>query len=86
MSDQPVIIETKDRICILKLNEPDRLNAMSDEMSVEFKKTIEALKEDKNPKVLIITGAGRAFSAGGNLDKIAASFGTDPGIRKKNII
>ncbi|MCP4756751.1 MAG: enoyl-CoA hydratase/isomerase family protein, partial [Proteobacteria bacterium] len=35
------------------------------------------------PKVLIVTGAGRAFSAGGNLDRIAASFGQDPGKRKK---
>ena len=83
MSDPAVITEFKDRICILTLNEPDRLNAMSDEMSVAFKKTIEELREDPKPKVLIVTGAGRAFSAGGNLDRIAASFGTDPGIRKR---
>ena len=84
MSDQPVTTEFKDRICILTLNEPDRLNAMSDEMSVMFQQTIQDLRENPKPKVLIITGAGRAFSAGGNLDRIAAGFGTDPGLRKKN--
>ena len=85
MNKQPVITELKNRICILTLNEPEQLNAISDEMSVVFKKTIEKLKADNKPKVLVITGAGRAFSSGGNLSEIESCFGSEPGIRKRNI-
>ncbi len=83
MSEKPVLVDFKDRVCVLTLNEPDRLNAMSDEMAVVFNETIQQLKQNSLPKVLIVTGAGRAFSAGGNLDKIASGFGMDPGKQKK---
>jgi enoyl-CoA hydratase len=83
MGEKPVLMEMKERICVLTLNEPDRLNAMSSDMAALFKETIERLKENPEPRVLIVTGAGRAFSAGGNLQRIAASFGMDPGKRKK---
>jgi len=83
MNDQPVIKEVKNRICILTLNDPDLLNPLGEEMSLAFKKTIEELKDDNEPKVLIVTGAGRAFSAGGKLEEIASAYGADPGIQKK---
>ncbi len=83
MGKQLVIKETKDRICVLTLNDPDRLNAMSDEMAEEFRETIHELKADPEPKVAIVTGAGRAFSAGGDLERLSASVGQDPALRKK---
>lgn len=74
MEKKTVTTEFKDRICILTLNDPDQLNAMSEEMSVGFRDTITALSEDERVKVLVLTGAGRAFSAGGNLDTIASGY------------
>ncbi len=84
MEKKTVTTEFKDRICILTLNDPDQLNAMSEEMSVGFRDTITALSEDERVKVLVLTGAGRAFSAGGNLDTIASGYRGDPGIQKKS--
>lgn len=79
------LIETtvKDRICILTLNDPDRLNPMTDAMAVQFEEAIAGLRADNTLKVLIITGAGRAFSAGGDLEMIARSADEDPGILKQ---
>jgi enoyl-CoA hydratase len=80
---ETITTEFKDRICILTLNDPEQLNAMGQKMSEAFKDTINALAQDSQVRVLILTGAGRAFSAGGNLDKIAEGYGGDPGIQKK---
>jgi enoyl-CoA hydratase/carnithine racemase len=84
MSNRTVIKEIKDRICVLTLNQPDKLNAMNDIMAKDFREAIEEIKTDPEPKVVIVTGAGRAFSAGGNLEKIAESVGTNPASRKKD--
>ncbi len=77
MGDQ--IVETRiiDRVCILTLNDPERLNAMSHRMSALFKKTVTNIRE--KARVLVLTGKGRAFCAGGDLDEIAANYGQDPG-------
>jgi enoyl-CoA hydratase/carnithine racemase len=83
MSDKVVLMETKDRICVLTFNQPDKLNAMNDEMAKAFTEAIDQLRKDPEPRVVILTGAGRAFSAGGNLDKMRANVGANPVRRKK---
>jgi enoyl-CoA hydratase/carnithine racemase len=85
MSGQAVIKEIKHRICVLTLNQPDQLNAMSDIMAKDFREAIQELKVDPEPKVVIVTGAGRAFSAGGNLQMISDSVETNPAIRRKEL-
>jgi enoyl-CoA hydratase len=70
MSEPRIRKEVKDRICTLTLNEPEKLNAMSEEMAEEFREAIKELRTDPEPRVLILTGAGRAFSAGGNLKRM----------------
>ncbi len=76
-------METKNRICVVTFNQPDKLNAMNDAMAEEFIAAIEKIKNDPGPKVLILTGAGRAFSAGGNLEKIRGNVGSNPAKRKR---
>ena len=51
----------------LVLNDPDRRNAMSLEMADQFRAVIDRLREDPDKRLLVLTGAGRAFSAGGDL-------------------
>ena len=85
MSNQAVIKEIKDRICVLTLNQPDQLNAMSDIMAKNFHEAIDEIKTDPEPKVVIVTGAGRAFSAGGNLQMMSENIGANPAIRRKEI-
>src|ERR1044071_6942493 len=53
-------------ICVLTLNRPERLNALTVEVAKDFKAAVnEAL--ERGARAIVITGAGRAFSAGGDL-------------------
>jgi 2-(1,2-epoxy-1,2-dihydrophenyl)acetyl-CoA isomerase len=65
-----IIYEKKDRIATIILNRPEVLNALSPEMIDELISALNDAKDDKDVRVVIITGAGRAFSAGGDLNAI----------------
>ena len=67
-------------IAVLTLNRPDRLNAMTMEMFDELMAVPLALKSDLDLRALIITGAGRAFCSGYDLDKVHEI--TEMGIRE----
>lgn len=54
----------------LTLNRPDRRNAMSQEMAREFPRAVAELAEDPGLQVVVLTGAGDAFCAGGDLDDL----------------
>lgn len=55
----------------LLFNDPARLNAMGEAMAAEFRSLYARLRVE-TPRCLILTGAGRAFSAGGDLDMLEA--------------
>ena len=57
-------------IAILKLNDPERRNAMSEEMAAAFKAAIQALRSDASVRAVILTGSGSAFSGGGDLNML----------------
>ena len=61
-------------ITVVRLNRPDRLNAISFELVTELHDTFDAIAADVDCKVVIFTGAGRAFCAGLDLK----DFGTPP--------
>ncbi len=54
----------------LTLNDETNLNAMSEEMAAEFSAAVAGIKAKRSARVLIITGAGKAFSAGGHLEML----------------
>lgn len=66
MSYETIQLEMRDSVCVLTLNRPDRLNALTVEVAKDFKAAIaEAI--ERGARAIILTGAGRAFSAGGDL-------------------
>ncbi len=67
MQFSTLLLEKIEEIGVLKLNLPEALNPMTQEMSLEFPQAIEQIGRDSACKGLILTGAGQAFSAGGNL-------------------
>jgi enoyl-CoA hydratase/carnithine racemase len=71
MSEQLLVDRRADGIVVLTLNDPDRRNAMSDTMTEVWGATIEDLRGDPDLRCVVVTGAGHAFSSGGNLDWIA---------------
>lgn len=62
-----VKIEKKSGICWLIMNRPEKRNAMSPEMHFEMNDALDYLAEDDETRVLVLTGAGKAFSAGQDL-------------------
>ncbi len=64
MEYQNLLFEKKDGIGYLTLNRPDKLNALSRELMAELRLALDMIEDDPEVKVVILTGAGRAFSAG----------------------
>ena len=62
-----VEIEVKSGIGHLKMNRPDKLNALSRELAEELLQGLESLNSDKEVKAIILSGEGKAFSAGGDI-------------------
>jgi len=62
-------VETTDSgVAVLTLNNPDKLNAMTEELGESFLESLAAIKADESIRATVITGAGRAFSAGGDVN------------------
>ena len=67
MSEPIVLVERDGPVAIVAMNRPDALNALSRALRSELVKTFTALAEDETVRVAILTGAGRAFTAGVDL-------------------
>jgi enoyl-CoA hydratase len=59
-----ILLEKKDRIATITLNRPERLNAINEEMRKEIIAACDDLAYDGSISVVVLKGAGRAFSAG----------------------
>ncbi|MCJ1907961.1 enoyl-CoA hydratase/isomerase family protein [Planococcus ruber] len=62
-----VEIQIENGIGHLKLNRPDKLNALSKELAEELLQGLDSLNKDKEVKAIILSGEGKAFSAGGDI-------------------
>jgi len=60
------------RVAVLTLDRPDRLNALSTGVADALREALDSLRADEDVRALVITGAGRAFSAGADLTEIEA--------------
>ena len=66
MSYATIQFEMHGSICLLTLNRPDRLNALNVQVADDFQAAVrEAL--ERGARAIVLTGAGRAFCAGGDL-------------------
>jgi 2-(1,2-epoxy-1,2-dihydrophenyl)acetyl-CoA isomerase len=62
-----ITVQTADSICTITLNRPDVLNAFNDALTTELADAMKNAERDAAVRVIIITGAGRAFSSGQDL-------------------
>ncbi|WP_146345360.1 enoyl-CoA hydratase [Falsiphaeobacter marinintestinus] len=65
----------------LKMNAPERLNALSDEMIAALQSELDALKQDRSIRVVTLSGAGKAFCAGHDLKQMTAGRQAEDGGR-----
>ena len=74
---QPILSETTDHVTTITLNRPEKLNAFAGTMRQDLLAALKAADADAATRVVIITGAGRAFCAGGDVEFMS-------GLQKKN--
>jgi enoyl-CoA hydratase/carnithine racemase len=67
MPTTDLIYDVADGIATLTLNRPDKLNAWTGEMGTAVREAMEAAESDDRVRVIILTGAGRAFCAGADM-------------------
>ena len=69
MSFEYIIYERKGPIAYITLNRPEKLNALNAGLMTEFREAVGVVDADTEIRALIITGAGRAFSSGFDIQK-----------------
>ena len=67
MSYQFLLYDHNDGVVTLTLNRPDRLNALGDTLREELYEAIICASDDSEVRVIVLTGAGRGFCAGGDM-------------------
>ncbi len=67
MDFRTILYETRDRVAKITMNRPERMNGYSEPMVKEMLAAIDDARQNDDIRVLIITGTGRAFCAGGDI-------------------
>ncbi len=71
MSSANILLERRDSVAIIRLNRPEKLNALSREMLLKLTEAFSELTKDSTLRVIILTASGdRAFSAGTDLGEL----------------
>jgi 2-(1,2-epoxy-1,2-dihydrophenyl)acetyl-CoA isomerase len=79
MTYESIQFTITDGIALLTLNRPDRLNSFTQAMHGEVRDALDSLLSDNSVRVLVLTGAGRGFCAGQDLQDRAVAPGA-PGV------
>jgi enoyl-CoA hydratase/carnithine racemase len=67
MTYETILAEAEDGVGLITLNRPDKLNAMNRLLNRELLAAVKAFEADDGVGCIVLTGAGRAFSAGGDI-------------------
>lgn len=74
MSYKSIIYEVADHVATITLNRPDKLNAFTWEMMEEMIDAFDRVDSDDDVRAVVVTGAGRAYCAGADLEAGASAF------------
>ena len=69
MDYETIILQKEEAVATITLNRPDKLNALSPKMGQELIDVFRAVDEDDDVRVVLITGSGRAFCAGADIQE-----------------
>src|SRR4051794_22458097 len=70
MAFETILHEQRDDVVVITLNRPDRLNAWTPRMSGELSEAIEAADAERSVGAVVVTGAGRGFCAGADIEAV----------------
>ena len=79
MSEPEILLEMDNHVAIVTLNRPERMNAISVKMLSQFSEVLVECDRDTNVRVVMITGAGRGFCAGLDLQEASQGKGIGGG-------
>ncbi|MBV9365077.1 MAG: crotonase/enoyl-CoA hydratase family protein [Solirubrobacterales bacterium] len=74
MEPEQITLDLTDHVLTITLNRPDRLNAWTQTMFAELMEAFEGADADDEVRAVIVTGAGRAFCAGADLERGGETF------------
>jgi enoyl-CoA hydratase/carnithine racemase len=74
-----LLVESEHHVATITLNRPDRLNAISGEMLTDLSKELIRCEQDRDIRVIVLTGAGRGFCAGLDLKDASSGSGSITG-------
>jgi len=84
MPYESILLDKEEGIATLAFNRPQKMNSLGVQMLDEAAAAIRELNDDDETKVLIITGTGRAFSAGADLTaEVKGTDTTAPGLKRR---
>jgi len=78
VAEPPVLAERRGSVALLTLNRPDKLNAINEAMIGALDAALDAAEADESVRAIVVAGAGRAFSAGFDLDMGLGEGRPDP--------
>ena len=64
---ETILVEQIGRVGLITLNRPDQMNAFNASMNLELREQIDEFNENDTVGAILITGSGRAFSAGADI-------------------
>jgi enoyl-CoA hydratase len=71
MSYEHILVETRGRVGVIRLNRPQALNALNAKLKAELAAAIDAFEADDNIGCMLITGSEKAFAAGADIKEMA---------------
>src|ERR1700675_3176447 len=78
MSRTTLLEENRDGVLLLTLNRPARRNAFNDQQYDDLRAALAQAQVDDHSRVVVLTGAGGAFSAGQDVDEMGSGRGFTP--------
>ncbi len=74
MELRTILYEVRDGVAAITLNRPESLNALNDQLGADLAAALDAAAGDAAARVVVLTGAGRGFCAGGDIKAMAAGL------------
>jgi len=81
-----VELSSEDRVRTITLNAPERLNALDAPLLRELKAAIEEVGADREARALVVTGAGKAFCSGANLESLFGDTGRPVEVLREHLM
>jgi 2-(1,2-epoxy-1,2-dihydrophenyl)acetyl-CoA isomerase len=78
MDESPILVEQRAGYRVITLNRPQRLNAFTEDMHKVLRDALAEAERDENCRALLLTGAGRGFSSGQDLNDRLSKAGDTP--------